>query len=113
MSSTPGSSVSSLSSLTGRTLVSLNVGGKCFKTSLATLQKEHSFLSVLLNGSWGENEQDSEIFIDRDGSRFVHVLNYLRDGKLNVDDYDRAKRESPGCPVDTHPNTHPHSRLKM
>lgn len=50
-------------------------------------------LSVLLSGAFAENSED-EIFIDRDGSRFVHVLNYLRDGKLNVDDYNRAKRES-------------------
>ena len=30
-------------------------------------------------------DQSGEVFIDRDGARFAHVLNYLRDGKLNVD----------------------------
>lgn len=90
--STPGSAVST-GSLSGRQLVRLNVGGKSFCTSLSTLNKERSMLSVLLSGAFAENSED-EIFIDRDGSRFIHVLNYLRDGKLNVDDYNRAKRES-------------------
>jgi hypothetical protein len=94
--STPGSTVSS-GSMSGRQLVRLNVGGKSFVTSKSTLEKDAgSMLSVLLSGEFAESSEDGEIFIDRDGSRFVHVLNYLRDGKLNVD-YNRAKRES------THP----------
>lgn len=80
----------------GPLVIRFNVGGKTFLTSLTTLEKERSMLTAMLSGAFAESSED-EIFIDRDGSRFAHVLNYLRDGKLNVQEYNRAKRESITC----------------
>jgi len=72
--------------LTG--IVELNVGGKIFATTFATLTREISLLSVLVvSGAAGtENlvkyDKDGRIFIDRDPTHFRWLLNYLRDGYL-------------------------------
>ena len=73
-------------------LVRLNVGGTSFLTSKQTLEKEYSMLRALVSGGYAERQAE-EIFIDRDGARFAHVLNYLRDGTLNLQDYNHATRE--------------------
>jgi len=68
-------------------IVELNVGGKVFATSFATLTREISLLSVLVSGGAGtENfvkyDNRGRIFIDRDPTHFRWLLNYLRDGYL-------------------------------
>ena len=61
-------------------IVTLNVGGKKFTTSLQTLRAEpESMLGVMFSGRHPCRKQDDgSIFIDRDGTHFRIILNYLR-----------------------------------
>ena len=63
----------------------LDVGGVRFSTSRSTLTKyPESMLGVMFSGRHDlETMQckDGSFFIDRDGTHFRHILNYLRDGK--------------------------------
>lgn len=67
--------------------VSLNIGGHIFTTSILTLTKiEDSFLAVMFSGRHNlQREADGSFFIDRDGTNFRFILNYLRDGESSVD----------------------------
>lgn len=60
-------------------LVTINVGGVCFKTHRSTLKKHGPNYFDRKKLDW----PDSTLFIDRDPEVFVHVLNYLR-GYPNV-----------------------------
>lgn len=57
-------------------IIKLNVGGIHFQTTKDTLIKSPYF-SMMLNGKWSIPKD--EIFIDRSGKIFEHVLNLLRD----------------------------------
>lgn len=61
-------------------IVILNVGGIKFTTSLKTLQAEpESMLGVMFSGRHPlVKQEDGGIFIDRDGTHFRIILNYLR-----------------------------------
>jgi len=63
--------------------VKLNVGGKIFETSIATLTKFPSMLQSMFSGRY-ENKLDSNgcIFVDSDGELFGIILNFLRRGVL-------------------------------
>ena len=64
-------------------MIPLNVGGYSFVTTLSTLTKdEDSMLAAMFSGRH-ELDTDSEgrYFIDRDGTYFKYILNYLRDRK--------------------------------
>jgi hypothetical protein len=65
-------------------IVELNVGGKIFATTLHTLTKEVSLLSLLINGTQSNAQHDraGRLFIDRDPTHFRWMLNYLRDGYI-------------------------------
>ena len=65
--------------------VKINVGGRVFKTTLKTLQKEsESLLSSMFSERYDlKKEDDGCFFIDRDGTNFHHILNYLRVGKIS------------------------------
>ena len=65
--------------------VKINVGGRVFKTTLKTLQKEsESLLSSMFSERYDlKKEEDGSFFIDRDGTYFHHILNYLRVGKIS------------------------------
>ncbi|KAH3694186.1 uncharacterized protein LOC127861643 isoform X1 [Dreissena polymorpha] len=67
--------------------VKLDVGGHVFTTSLLTLTREaDSMLAAMFSGRHELlKEEDGCVFIDRDGTHFRYVLNYLRDGGLNMD----------------------------
>ena len=67
--------------------IKINVGGRIFKTSLKTLRKEpESVLALMFSEKFNlKKEDDGSFFIDRDGTIFHHVLNYLRDGKILED----------------------------
>ncbi len=69
-------------------IVYLNVGGQHFATTRATLTRvPGNMLSVMLEHdaagtlSLGRDHED-RVFIDRDGTHFRHVLNFLRDGSF-------------------------------
>jgi len=64
--------------------VRVNVGGHFYDTSLTTLTKDsHSMLSAMFSGRYGLiQDSDGSYFIDRDGTHFRYVLNYLRDNTV-------------------------------
>jgi BTB/POZ domain len=74
----------SVSSVFGSEIVQLNVGGGLYTTSRATLIRyPDSMLGAMFSGMF-PTARDSEgrFFIDRDGSTFGHILNFLRCGQL-------------------------------
>ena len=64
--------------------VKLNVGGHHFTTSLQTLTKDpDSMLAAMFSGKFEmKPSEDGTFFIDRDGTHFRFILNYLRNGEL-------------------------------
>ena len=61
--------------------VKLDVGGRRFTTSLATLVSQPgSLLAAMFSGRYAMHAdgQEGSFFIDRDGRQFHHVLNFLR-----------------------------------
>nr|XP_054758380.1 BTB/POZ domain-containing protein KCTD3-like [Lytechinus pictus] len=71
-------------------LIKLNVGGTRFSTSRQTLTWiPDSFFSSLLSGRISSvKDETGAIFIDRDPSFFVPILNYLRTKELNIKGFD-------------------------
>ena len=67
-------------------IVKLNVGGIYFATSLQTLTKDpKSMLAAMFSGKFEMKPcEDGAFFIDRDGTHFRFILNYLRTGKLTL-----------------------------
>ncbi|KAL8559467.1 hypothetical protein ACOMHN_037131 [Nucella lapillus] len=74
--------------------IKLDVGGHVFTTSQLTLTREaDSMLAAMFSGRHGlKKEEDGTIFIDRDGTHFRYILNYLRDGGLSTDALPRNKQ---------------------
>ena len=66
--------------------VKLNVGGHYFTTSVQTLTKDpNSMLAAMFSGKFETKTcEDGAFFIDRDGTHFRFILNYLRTGKLTL-----------------------------
>lgn len=66
--------------------VKLNVGGHHFTTTVQTLTKDpNSMLAAMFSGRFEmKPSKDGTFFIDRDGTYFRFVLNFLRDGKLSL-----------------------------
>ena len=66
--------------------VKLNVGGQHFTTSVQTLTKEpNSMLAAMFSGRFDmKPSEDASFFIDRDGTHFRFILNFLRTGKLTL-----------------------------
>ena len=64
--------------------IKLNVGGQYFTTSLQTLTKDTgSMLHAMFSGRFdAKPAEDGSYFIDRDGTHFRYILNYLRTGRL-------------------------------
>ncbi|XP_013396002.1 uncharacterized protein LOC106163078 [Lingula anatina] len=64
--------------------VKLDIGGQQFTTALQTLQKEpYCFFARMFSGRHSmETNADGSYFIDRDGTHFRYILNYLRDGEV-------------------------------
>ena len=69
-------------------IIELNVGGHRFKTSLRTLIKDtNSMLAAMFSGRYEiERCKDGAFFINRDGTHFRFILNYLRNGELILPD---------------------------
>ena len=66
------------------TQVKLDVGGNNFVTSVEILTSDpESLLATMFSGVHPmKQEDDGSYFIDRDGTHFRYVLNFLRDGTL-------------------------------
>ncbi|XP_068752372.1 uncharacterized protein [Montipora capricornis] len=66
--------------------VKLNVGGHHFTTTVQTLTKDpNSMLAAMFSGRFEmKPSKDGSFFIDRDGTYFRFILNFLRDGKLSL-----------------------------
>ena len=64
--------------------VKLNVGGQHFVTSVQTLRKDpNSMLAAMFSEKFDTKpSEDGSFFIDRDGTHFRFILNYLRYGEL-------------------------------
>ena len=65
-------------------IIKLNVGGKLFMTSITTLHRDPNCMLAAMFSQRFElvKQDDGAYFIDRDGTYFRHVLNFLRTGKL-------------------------------
>ncbi|XP_030634360.1 BTB/POZ domain-containing protein KCTD6a isoform X2 [Chanos chanos] len=66
--------------------VTLNVGGHLYTTSLSTLQRyPDSLLSAMFSGDFPiARDSQGNYFIDRDGTLFRYVLNFLRTSELTL-----------------------------
>ena len=75
--------------------VNLNIGGQHFTTSIQTLTKDpDSMLAAMFSGRFELNPcEDGAFFIDRDGTHFRYILNYLRTGKLNLPENTTFEKE--------------------
>ncbi|VDI66362.1 Hypothetical predicted protein [Mytilus galloprovincialis] len=62
-------------------IINLNVGGFIFTTRLATIRKyPDNMLGAMFSGRYPiQKDKDGNYFIDRDGTYFRHLLNFLRD----------------------------------
>ena len=69
------------------TRIKLDVGGSTFTTSLHTLKRDpDSMLAAMFSGRHElQKESDGSYFVDRDGTHFRHILNFLRDGSVDTD----------------------------
>jgi len=67
-------------------LIRLNVGGEHYTTTRATLTRyPQSMLGAMFSGTLATSvDEHGCFFIDRDGSMFRHVLNFLRSGCLSL-----------------------------
>ncbi|XP_037543773.1 BTB/POZ domain-containing protein KCTD7 isoform X1 [Nematolebias whitei] len=65
-------------------VISLNVGGTYFTTRLSTLRRyEDTMLAAMFSGRhYIPRDTEGRYFIDRDGTYFADVLNFLREGEL-------------------------------
>ena len=64
-------------------VIALNVGGHSFVTTLSTLTKDNnSMLAAMFSGRHHlDTDSEGRYFIDRDGTYFEYILNFLRDSK--------------------------------
>jgi K+ channel tetramerisation domain. len=67
-------------------VVKISIGGTKFYTTLKTLtSRPGTYISHLFsNPEQLLKDDEGFYFIDRDGSYFIYVLNYLRGHKLNI-----------------------------
>jgi hypothetical protein len=75
------------------TTVTFDVGGKIYRVSRSMVEQHpDSVLARLISDTWttalsrddGENTNNRALFIDRDGDRFAHVLDFMRYGKVTL-----------------------------
>jgi BTB/POZ domain len=76
--------------------VRFNIGGTKYAVTRSVIDKfPDSMLSKICSDTWNNNERedgveydndddDGEIFIERDGERFRYVLDYMRDGSVQL-----------------------------
>ena len=66
--------------------IKLNIGGHLYTTSTLTLTKDpQSMLAAMFSGRHSvKKQEDGSYFIDRDGTHFRYILNYLRGNVISV-----------------------------
>ncbi|KAL0338762.1 UNVERIFIED_CONTAM: FH protein interacting protein FIP2 [Sesamum angustifolium] len=81
-------------------VVRLNIGGKKFCTTIDTLTQREpdSMLAAMFSGRHAVHQESDKgyVFVDRDGTYFRHILNWLRDGvipTLKDSEYSELLRE--------------------
>ncbi|ULU08587.1 hypothetical protein L3Y34_019650 [Caenorhabditis briggsae] len=66
-------------------IIKLNVGGSLFQTSKSTLTKFDGFFKKMLRTEIPVAKDESgAIFIDRDPKHFRVILNFMRDGDVDL-----------------------------
>ncbi|PRP88374.1 hypothetical protein PROFUN_03288 [Planoprotostelium fungivorum] len=66
-------------------MMTINVGGTTYVTSRDTLLKGETMLSKMFSGRFKiGKDPNGDPFIDRDGTHFRHILNYLRSGRCSL-----------------------------
>lgn len=67
--------------------VRLNVGGSLHYTTMGTLTKEDNMLRAMFSGRMVVlSDKEGWVLIDRCGKHFSKILNYLRDGSIQLPD---------------------------
>ena len=79
--------------------IKLNVGGEIFCTSLQTLMYGDNMLSGMFSEKIPiKRSKDGSVFIDRPGTHFQSILNFMRDGTISEPntkkEIDEIKREA-------------------
>ena len=65
-------------------IVKFSVGGTRYEVARSLFEMHpDTMLARMVSEQWQENPE-AEIFIERDGSRFQYVLDYLRDGRAYI-----------------------------
>ena len=66
-------------------IIKFNIGGDRFEVSRDMLETNHpdTMLARIASEQW-QQDPDAEIFIERDGKIFRHVLSFLRDDNVNL-----------------------------
>ena len=80
------------------TPVKLNVGGKTFQTTMTTLQGKHageqdSMLAAMFSGRHPNCLDEGNVFIDRDGNQFAHLMEYLRSPAGKIGYFENLRAE--------------------
>ncbi|MBN3303500.1 KCNRG protein, partial [Amia calva] len=72
--------------MSNQEIITLNVGGETFTTLVSTLNKyPEARLARMLDGSDPEfRVGNGHYFVDRDGTLFKHILDYIRNGQLSL-----------------------------
>ena len=74
--------------------IKVNVGGALFVTSKETVMRCESMLSSMFSGRIPiKTDDDGYVFIDRDGSHFRTILNFLRDGSVTKPSTEQESEE--------------------
>ncbi|CCD64912.1 BTB domain-containing protein [Caenorhabditis elegans] len=75
-------------------IVKLNVGGTVFQTSKSTLTMIDGFFKMMLESDIPLQKDDSNcIFIDRSPKHFDIILNFLRDGDVDLPEQEKEINE--------------------
>eukprot|EP00956_Cyclotella_meneghiniana_P011775 scaffold16542_cov74-Cyclotella_meneghiniana.AAC.2 len=65
--------------------IKFNVGGRHFEVSRQLVeQNPYTMLAKMISETWETDDPDKPLFIDRDGEKFAHVLDYLRYGSIEL-----------------------------
>ncbi|CAO4367724.1 unnamed protein product [Caenorhabditis nigoni] len=75
-------------------IVKLNVGGTIFQTTKSTLTKLNGYFKTMLETRKPiAKDESGAIFIDRDPTYFRLILNFMRDGHVNLQKYSEDVKE--------------------